>query len=403
MGAEFPIYWTKEQINRFSRLEPLFGHGLYDKYPMVHVAGTNGKGSICAYLDSILTQQGYKTGLFTSPHLYDHTERIRVSGENIPESELIRLLNEAQQKLPDALYFERYFYAALMWFELQKVDIAVIETGVGGALDATSIIKPNVTVTATVGFDHMQTLGKDIASIAKQKAGIAKAGVPMVLYPVQEQETREVFFSECKKAGAPLYDLQNVKINSVREGMAQTVEFELFGGKITSSISLLGKYQAFNATTAAYAAFLLKKDGIEVSQDSIKKGLENARWAGRFERIAESPDIYIDGAHNVEGVLSLYDTVKEYLPDKKIIAVTAMMREKEAWAMAKVIDKMAHKVICTLADTERGIKPNELSGFFGDAIPIADPKDAMRLAREICPEDGVILVCGSLYLPQFIR
>ena len=370
---------------------------------MVHVAGTNGKGSICAYIDSILKHQGYKTGLFTSPHLYDHTERIRVSGENIPESELVGLLNEAQQKLPDALYFERYFYAALKWFELQKVDIAVIETGVGGALDAASIIRPNVTVTATIGFDHMQTLGKDIASIAKQKAGIAKTGVPMVLYPVQEQETREVFFAECKKAGAPLYDLQNVKINYQPEGTKQAVEFKLFGEKIAAKISLLGKHQAYNAATAAYAAFLLKKHGIEVSTESITKGLENARWAGRFEKIAESPDVYIDGAHNVQGVLSLCDTVKEYLPEKTIIAVTAMMCEKVACAMSKLIDKMAHKVICTVADSERGIKPDELSGFFGDAIPVAEPKEAMRLAKEICPEDGVILVCGSLYLPQFIR
>lgn len=402
--TRFPKSWTLEQRQRFERTAELLDiYGLYDSVPTVHVCGTNGKGSVCAFLAQILTEAGYRTGLFTSPHLYHATERIQIDGQPISQAELTALLRRAHRNDTQASLFEYYTAAALWYFDQQNVDVAVIETGIGGELDCTSIVSPCACACAGIGIDHESILGNDLAATARQKAGIAKPGVPMVLYPRQDEVARDAFAWQCRRIEAPVYDLRSTEIQSrIVEG-GQFLDFEYGDLQIhNAEIRLLGRHQVYNAVTAAYTVWLLNHNGFNIREEHIMTGLENARWPGRLE-LLEDGQVLLDGAHNVQAVRSLAQALEDFFPGRSCVILTAVMADKDVQGIAHELGKISERVVCTCADVKRGLPAEEYARLFPAAKQNADPRSAFEIAKEMCSDDDLLVVCGSLYLPELIR
>lgn len=398
----YPAHWTREQTARFAPLSALLGiEGLYDGLPFVHVSGTNGKGSICAYMQYILTAAGYRTGWFTSPHLYRETDRIRIGEDEIPNDALQTWVKEAYQKRPTCKLFEAYFYAALKYFEREKVDIAVLETGIGGSMDATNIVWPALCITGTIGFDHCAMLGKTLPDIARQKAGIAKEGVPFVLSPGAEPSVRAAFADVCKRADAPLYDLFGSRI--VRKGNHDAAQvFDARHGEFqlkNARIRMLGGYQVQNAWTAAYAAHRLNDVGFAVNDAAIYEGLDGTRWAGRLEWMDGSPPVLIDGAHNPEGARALCDALGEFRGNRRTVLLIGMMVDKDTAAVADCFRGVFDGVVATQVDYDRAMDAQKLAALYEDAVAVTPPSKALDTAKSLAGPNGLVVVAGSLYLP----
>ncbi len=402
----YPAHWTREQTVRFLPLSALLGiDGLCDAMPFVHVSGTNGKGSICAYMQYILAAAGYRTGWFTSPHLYRETDRIRIGGEEIPKDLLDQWVKEAYEKWPTCKLFEAYFYAALRHFEREKVDVAVLETGIGGSMDATNIVWPALCVTGTIGLDHCALLGDTLPGIARQKAGIAKEGVPFVLSPGVDQSAREAFADVCKQAGAPLYDLSGSTV--IRRGgghVAQCFDAECGDYRlIDARIRMLGSYQVQNAWTAAYAAHRLNDVGFAIDEKAIRHGLLHTRWPGRLEWVEGNPPLLIDGAHNPDGAKALREAVTELRGQRRVVLLIAMMADKDTVAVADCFCGMADDVVATQVDYHRAMAAHRLAALYDGAVAISPPQEALREAKRLAGPDGLVVVAGSLYLPCELR
>ena len=405
-----PIWelWTPKQRERMGGMLTLLGReDLYDGFPIVQVAGTNGKGSVCHYLDNILRVAGYRVGLFTSPHLYHETERIKVNGEEVAQEWLTETLDVLYQAHPDLRLFDAYLYAAIRYFEQQQVDIAVFETGLGGGMDVTSALLPILSCTCTIGLDHTQILGDTLSEIAIHKAGIAKPGVPMVLYPVQQPEAKEAFLAECSRLNSHVIPLASEEIAiTEKEGR---VSFTLHHGPFrlrNVRVPLLGRHQAYNAATAALCVRLLGTRRFPVEKESIIQGIETTVYHGRLEILGQSPLILLDGAHNEEGARSLVDAVSALAGGRSITLLAAIMADKDAAGVAGVLAPLCRRVITTLAKEERGLDPGELAQHYRscgvDASPIRDPQEAFDYALKSTPKEGILLIAGSLYLPQAI-
>lgn len=402
-GTPYPAGWRLAQRERFAPLSRLLGvDGLFDAYPMVHVSGTNGKGSICAYLAQICRAAGLKTGLFISPHLYHETERVQVDGVPIPPQAFQRYMDEAYERNPHVKLFEAYLYIALRYFERQRVDIAIVETGIGGSMDASNVIRPVLCVTGTIGRDHEDVLGSELSQIARQKAGINKPGVPAVLYPVQEDAARRAYRAVCAEIGAPLYDLENLRIRPLHRDLhGQAFDFACEAYALQGvAIGMLGAYQMQNAATAAVAAHVLARTGVPICEADIRAGLRDTRWPGRMEVRAGDPALLIDGAHNVQGAQALASACAQLLHGRPAVLLTAMMRDKDVVHVARALFGIAPQVVCTCADAKRGLPASDLAALYGaNAVAEDDPHAALARARALCPKGGVIVVAGSLYLP----
>ncbi|MBQ9989054.1 MAG: hypothetical protein IJP30_04885 [Clostridia bacterium] len=401
-----PQTWTSAQRARFAPLMALMDtDGLINAFPVVHVSGTNGKGSLCAAISQICREANLKTGLFISPHLYVETERICVNGEQIDQLSMNRLMDEAFAKAPEAKLFENYFYAAVRWFEEQQVDIAVMETGIGGTMDATNLLQSVLTVTGTIGLDHQDTLGHTIGQIAAQKAGIAKPGVPAVLSPCADEVARQTYLDTCRALGAQVHDLSAAKIECVSQGLTQCLSGEMDGFTLPpTQIALLGDFQGNNLFTAAYVAHLLAEQGFPVTPEAICRGLENTRWPGRLEWRAGTPPLLIDGAHNREGAQALVRAVNSLAPGRPIVLVTAMLGDKNIEDVAAELRPMAEQIVTTQVDSFRALEAQALADIYGEkALACADPVQALALARRLCPENGLIVAAGSLYLPAALE
>ena len=394
---EFPRHWDAEQRRRMERMAILAGtSAMVGGYPIAHVAGTNGKGSICAFLQHILMRKYPRVGLYVSPHVVEECERIRINEELIRPEHLEKLRDRVLCRAEDATVFEQYTGAAFEYFQEQKPDAAVIEAGIGGRMDVTNIVDPMVTVTGAIGLDHTALLGEDIAEIARQKAGIAKPGVPMILYPLQEECAKAAFFEECGRIGAEviLPEDQSLTIWPVPNG--QKIAFELGEDRVETEISLLGDFQAYNALTAAYAA---KQMGC--GKGEIERGLRDTVWPGRFEKVCEAPTILFDGAHNPQAAEALKRNLMAQYPDKHIVLLMAVMEDKQAKEMVDILMPACDYAIATTADPDRGMPAYQLCALMGEkGMAVQDPQKAYARAKAVCGMDGVLVVCGSLYLPQ---
>ncbi|MEW6162776.1 MAG: folylpolyglutamate synthase/dihydrofolate synthase family protein [Nitrospirota bacterium] len=403
----------------------------HESFTSAHVAGTNGKGSTSAVIASILKAAGLKVGLFTSPHLVSFTERIRVNGEEITEGEVVSLTEEIRDKMrsePVELsptFFEVVTAMALLYFKRKRIDIAVIEVGMGGRLDATNIITPDVSVITNINYDHMNFLGNTLKEIAHEKAGIIKDGIPVVISS-QVPEVLEVIEERAEERNAGVY-LYGRDFSSVlkREDLSgiyfdyRSDSFEIHD----LYLSLAGEHQMQNASVAIKTVELISEKiaGQECSpyRDRwgfltppnnfiIREGLKNVRWLGRLEIINDEPPILIDGAHNPAAAEALSNTLlKSFLWEyKKIILILGIMDDKDIRGIMKPLLPLASEIILTAPDYKRAAPPAKLAGIaaslgFPDVHIAPTVKDAIELAKNICQQSAVgshlIVVTGSFY------
>jgi dihydrofolate synthase/folylpolyglutamate synthase len=364
----------------------------------VHIAGTNGKGSAAEYIYQIIMAAGEKCGCFTSPHLVSPTERLRANGQNIDAATLDALLREVEQKklaINDSL-FAAYTAAALLWFERMDLSYAVLETGLGGRLDPTNVVTPEVSVLTSIGYDHMDVLGDTIEKIAAEKAGIIKPGVPVVSAR-QMPEAEAVIREEAERKHASVYFVPGTNVLSASlEG--QTFEA---GGR-QYHVRGIGEMQPEVAALALRAAHVMGFD-----EDPIREGLSNAVIPCRTQYIPGSPDMLLDGAHNGPAVESLCRTLDRYFADRKKILLFACMKDKDYANMAGQLTPRFERVVITSVDVERGADTQTLGRLFSrdnGCEAITEPLQAYEKAKDFAWQNGSLLViCGSFYLAGKIR
>lgn len=367
-----------------------------DKLNVIHIAGTNGKGSAAAMLGEILKRQGYKTGLFTSPFIEVFNERIQINNELITDGELIEYTEKIKRIMEEnEAYVSEFAFitaVAFLYFYEKGCDYVVLETGMGGRLDATNIIKkPKLCVLTSISLDHMQFLGEEISEIAKEKCGIIKHGVPVVSYG------NEAVKGIIKAAALE----NNSELAFPSEAVASDGGF-IYEGK-QYRLSLKGGYQVKNAALVIEGCKMLNKYGIAVSDKAVQEGLENTAWPVRYEFVRDN--LVIDGGHNIDGMRSLVKSLKE--DGRKIYAVVAMMSDKSVEECVSEIASCADRLYFTELDMPRCASAKELSQLAKQsgktAVVIKDPLDAVNAALADADNDTLVTVCGSLYLAGEVR
>lgn len=359
----------------------------------VHIAGTNGKGSVAEYISEIIIASGNSCACFTSPHLVSPCERLRIDGKCIEENELNNLLIEVKEKSlasNDSL-FASYTAAALLWFSRMGTEFAVIETGLGGRLDPTNCIKPDVVILTPIDYDHINLLGERLGQIAKEKCGIIKRGVPVVSAK-QHKEARQVIVSKCKNTESSLMfaDEINILLSSLD---GQKFRFD----NNDYSIRSIGKYQPENAALAILAAKTLGFGG-----KAISSGLRNTRLKCRTQYFSADPNMIIDGAHNSASIEMLMNTLKKHFKNIKKVLLFACMKDKDYKTMISKLGSSFSGVIVTRVDENRGESPKTLSKYFSrytNCTIEEDSSKAFHEAKDAAKIEGALLiVCGSFYL-----
>jgi dihydrofolate synthase/folylpolyglutamate synthase len=389
-------------------------------YPSAHIAGTNGKGSTAAFLESILRQAGFRTGLNTSPHLERINERIRLHGEEISDEAfaetftrihlLIEELLAAAKLRAHPTYFECVTAIAFEAFARARVEFGVFEVGLGGRLDATNILSPVVTVITRIDFDHENFLGHSLREIAGEKAGILKSGVPVVLAE-QHPEAREIVLARAKEIGCPVIEpsqVFRVDQESTQEGMLQARVTETSSGtSFEIAPGLSGRFQLENALNAFAAARFLQTRGFRISDSAITQGIAGAVWPGRLEKLQSSPDVYLDGAHNPGAARELSKFLEQNFAGRKIWLLYGALRDKAVDEIAGQLFPHASEVIFTEPRTSRAISASRLAEIAAHhashfrVIPSAEKALDLTL-EEAAPEDA-IFITGSLYLVGQLR
>ena len=388
--------------------------------PCVHIAGTNGKGSTAAMLESILRAAGLRTGLYTSPHLERINERIRINGEDISDESLavawtrvrasIELLMAAGKLAAHPTYFECLTAMAFFAFAQQGVDFAVYEVGLGGRLDATNIVSPEVAIITPVDFDHENFLGHSIEEIAGEKAGIIKPGL-WVVSSGERPEPRAVIARRCAELGVRLVEVDSAwQIESVwaSDGCySATVSSADSSKRITVEPPLPGRFQIRNALAAATASYLLAEHGFSTNDEAVPRGIATVRWPGRLERLSHQPAVYLDGTHNPAGARELLKFWEENFRGRRILLVYGAMRDKAVDEIAGLLFPRADSVILTEPRQPRAISAPLLAEITGhlavQSTVVQDPGEALERALGMAGPDDVIFATGSLYLAGDLR
>lgn len=389
----------------------------------VHVAGTNGKGSTCAYLASILQAAGYKTGLFTSPYIERFEERIRVNGQNIPEDDLMSVTLDVRDAA-DAVEaetgdhpteFELMTGVAFTYFARSGCDIVVCEVGLGGELDSTNVIpRPEASVIVRLGLDHTALLGDTIDQIAQAKAGIIKQGCPVLTYP-QEPEALEVIEAKAKSMSAPvtIADFALLEIGDVSTGIADNVPMRAFsfGNFGPMRTRLLASYQPFNAAMALEVVRVLRAGGWSIPDKAVREGVEAATWPGRFEVARLNPTVIVDGGHNPQGSEALASSLDSVFPGKRPVFAIGLLADKDYPTMLRTLVPYGSRFVCMKPNNPRALEAADLAaaireallatGCAEDALPEIevepDYDKAIARAVELAGPDGMVVASGSLY------
>ncbi|RTZ98771.1 MAG: bifunctional folylpolyglutamate synthase/dihydrofolate synthase [Deltaproteobacteria bacterium] len=375
-----------------------------DQLRFIHIAGTNGKGSIAASLSSILGQAGLRVGLFTSPHLVRFNERIRINGREIENDHMVDAylaVNRANKGSREATFFEITMAMAMFEFARQKVDIAVIETGMGGRMDATNIIQPMVSIISNISIEHRQHLGNTIAAIATEKAGIIKTGAPVVT-GVRKKSAIAVIEKAAARKSTPCYRLGR----AFRIRRFKNDRFNYYGLTHTwrdITTSLVGDHQPENAALAMVTCELLNAKGFSITEDHVRKGLKKVHWPARLEVVSTDPLIILDGAHNLAAARKLATYLSTRLADRKITLVTGILADKPYDAMMAILAPLADRVIVTRASsTERALAPEILAqavrAYAPDTVIQPDVATAIQYAMDTGGKEDAIVVAGSLYV-----
>jgi dihydrofolate synthase/folylpolyglutamate synthase len=373
------------------------------QYPTIHIAGTNGKGSVAAMLHSVLRDAGYKAGLYTSPHLVDFRERIKTGRELIEKD----FIGDFVHRLKDHIdrrgftFFEVVTGMAFEYFAQNKVDIAVIETGLGGRLDATNMIAPLMSIITNIGREHTQQLGEVVAQIANEKAGIVKRGVPTIT-AVTQPEALDAIRAVCKQRKSELVHVQDVSGCQVLEASILVTGFNFFSnstGYQNLRMNLAGKHQLLNACTALTAVQELRKLGWGIDESAVRSGLRQVDWRARLEVLRKQPLVFLDVAHNAAGMKALIDSLDELLPAKRIIFVLGVMEDKDHALMLAELTRKAKFVVLTKPEYKKAADPEVLgemvqkTGLTCEIIPKV--QQAYLSALDRAEADDVVCVTGS--------
>jgi dihydrofolate synthase/folylpolyglutamate synthase len=393
--------------------------GPHQQYPTAIVAGTNGKGSTSAILASILEHAGYRTGLYTSPHLVRVNERIQINRREISDEDFAQSSSEIQeavdqlvaQKLLESRpsFYEFLTATAFLHFARARVDFAVLEVGMGGRLDATNITVPRVAVITNIDLDHQEFLGSTHAAIAGEKAGVIRPGRP-VISACAHPEAAEVIRRRCAELGAPLVETSALsRLANLRHRQGRyEFDFALNGDYFPDlTLPLLGRFQVENAVAAVTAAWQLRQEGLKISYAAILEGLRDAAWPGRLEKIHDRPLVLLDGAHNPAGAREIAAFVREHLPGRHLRLVYASMRDKAIGEISEILFPLAEEVYITQPDQPRAASPAEIlaavHGHPSQTIVEAEPRRALERACEASAPEDVVLAVGSLYLVGAIK
>ncbi len=400
------VSWTfcKPGLERIGELCKRLGDP-QKELKFVHIAGTNGKGSFCSMLSSVLREAGYKVGLYTSPFITVFNERMQINGENISNDELIEL-TELIRPIADSMEdkpteFELITALAFEYFRRHKCDVVVLEAGMGGRLDSTNIIESSLlSVITGIALDHTAFLGDTPEKIAKEKAGIIKLGCP-VLFGGYNDSAEAVISKTAKAQGSRYFATRQKKINVTSFTLGGST-FD-YGEHKDMEISLLGEYQPKNAANVICAVDILRERGLEISDAALRKGLRKARWHARFEVLADSPLVIFDGAHNPEGIASAVKSIKLYFGDEKVYLLTGVLRDKDYTAIANDLATVAEKAFTVTPPSPRALEAEAYADVLFNAGIFARTADNMeatvKLAVNEARMDKKPLVClGSLYL-----
>lgn len=386
----------------------------HKKLKIIHVAGTNGKGSTCSLISSILQSDGYKVGLYTSPHLVDFTERFKINNKPINRKKVGELLERIKpyiEKVTDTLsyghptFFEVITSMAFLYFFEEQVDFLVLEVGLGGRLDATNVCQPLISVITHIDYDHMDKLGDSLKKIAREKGGIIKSkGI------VVSSNQYEEGYNEIKR----IADEKNSLLYSVgREIIYQIVKSDIKGIVFNFKgiyheyknlhTPLLGKHQADNSATAITAIEALKNKGIKITEKAIRAGLESVKWTGRLEIIQTDPTLVLDGAHNPNGIKVMRDTLKEIFSYRRLIVVLAIFADKDYKKMIQILVPDADLIVTTKAKSPRAASPRKIAQEAAQYIDqnkimvTENIPQAIKCALANSNEDDLICITGSLY------
>ncbi len=380
------------------------------KLKFVHVAGTNGKGTTCTYISSILREAGYKTGLYTSPYVVEFRERFIINGEMIPENELIeqiKITSEACERLTtDITEFEFITALAFNWFYQSGCDVVVLEVGLGGRFDATNIIDcPECAVITSIALDHMQYLGDTIEKIAFEKAGIVKENADVVLYCNIDKGAEKVFDDVCKERNANLIK-PNISSLEIKNTSLFGTDYVLDGEEY--HIPFSGIHQVYNSVGALNAVKILRKKGFNISDEQIKSGFNKASIAARMEVLSKDPIILVDGGHNGDCARALRKVLEENLSDKKKCCIIGMMADKDIDSYLCEVIPLMDEVICVKPMNPRSMKPEDLAEActnYCDKCLSADNEVAVETAFKYLSdnENSALVVCGSFYMASEIR
>lgn len=374
------------------------------KCKFVHVTGTNGKGSTCAMVASILRKAGYKTGLYTSPYLIRFNERIQINGEQISDADICEL-TEYVKPFAESIFerpteFEMVTAIGFEYFARHKCDIVVCEVGMGGEFDATNVIPaPEAAVICNIGLDHTEVLGNTLEKIAGAKAGIIKPGCDAVLY--RERPLVEAVFEErCKALNVPLHKADFDSLHLLSHSLeGQVFDWERFHAL---RLPLLGEHQLHNAAVALTTARVLQKRGWKITDEQIREGIESVRWPGRFELMRKDPMFIIDGGHNPQCIEALVKNIRDYLPGRELTVLTGVLGDKDFHCMYRDVAQYAKEFITITPANPRALTAEKLADYlrqFGKPVTACDVvADGVRLAIEHAGKDGVVLCYGSLYM-----
>lgn len=420
---EFNVFGSKLGLERMHKLLSLLGDP-HKSLRIIHVAGTNGKGSVCRFLYSILNECGYKAGAFFSPYLQEFTERIECGGRQISKNELPvyaeRVLAAAAQMTSDGYEspteFELVTAIGLLFFKEAYADFVILEVGLGGRGDSTNVCeRPLVSVISSVSYDHMDVLGSTLEEIAAEKAGIIKPGVP-VCVNVSDPGAFAVIQQKAIELRAPVVDIRQASLKIKKcdiSGSTFTAGFDGLSLFRDIDIKMRGRHQIDNAVCALAAVAIMRIQGISIQDQCIKAGMKRAFQPGRFEIFSNEPCVILDGAHNTAGVTALTDTMNGLFSEKRVLLCTGMLADKEYEKMAQQLALLGADIITTEPPVPRRLAAQELAEAFAKCEPykssqrtvhaVPDWQEALREARERADEYDITLWTGSLYLIGAVR
>lgn len=426
-------FGSKLGLERTEKILELLGNP-HKKLKCIHIAGTNGKGSTTAMVTKILVEAGYKVGSYISPFIEEFEERIQINNKNIPKDDLSEIVTEVSKAVDTVVAlgysnpteFEIITCAGFLYFYKNNVDFAVLEVGIGGRLDSTNVIIPILSVITSISLDHTQILGDTLDKIAYEKAGIIKEGIPVIIFP-QQKQSEDVIEKTCRERNCKLIkvprssssylgkeNLQQVAITTMdgaininNNTITQKIKVQTLSNDYIIELSLLGKHQLLNCSVAVHVIEELIGQGFKINKDNILMGLRSVKWPARLEVMNKKPLVVIDGAHNVDGIKNLTESIDMYFNYNKIILILGILADKQVEEMIKTIVPKVSRVITVTPHSDRAELSEELKvqveKYTTNCEAIEDYEVAYKKALSYCTEEDLLLVAGSLYMAGDMR